>query len=350
MGVRSRLAARRVGAMNAVNRVVLLSHVDMEPHFLSLKNMDGILYSVLQLPFATVSRPRLLAAAVALLAAGVALHADPAADFRSAVYQYDRARTPSDFQTVVALLRRAIAQSDHDSRQLTIRTDQSSVFLAYRPHAYLAAALARLGQCDEAREHLKLSLKDAGERNVDGNVLKLARVTCPEPPPQSIIATSTQAPRPPAVTATQPVVVPVDPFASLKDDLKAKLAEAQRVAGRRLPGNPPLTPRARRAQTALASAISAAGLPQTDAAAFRTVISALSKARDEYSDALDNLPPPALANALAAYAKGEYESTLQLLGGLNARPPFDAQVVLLRAAAGYMRAVSFGDKKPESKV
>lgn len=292
-----------------------------------------------------------LAAVLFLVAAGVALHADPAADFRKAVYQYDRARTPNDLQAVVALLRNAIAANGVDSSPKTIRTEQTSVFLSYRPHAYLAAALARLGRCEDARKEWEASRKQAGEGNLEAKVLKEARDTCPKPPLVAVVDTATQP-----VTSTTHAVVPPPPpptgepdLTGLQRTLKTAMEDAQRLLDSSPNGL--LTPRARRAQEALAAARWAeASSPSRTEETLRRAISTLTELTKTCDTALSNLPPQPLADAITAYVKGDYAGALRLLPQNNVRPPYDAQVALLRAAARYMQAAARGDSNPERLV
>ena len=290
-----------------------------------------------------------LAAVLFLVAAGAALHADPAADFRKAVYQYDRARTPKDLQAVVTLLRNAIGQNGRDSAAKTIRTEQSSVFLSYRPHAYLAAALARLGQCEEARREWDASRIQAGEANLEAKVLKDARDTCPKPPlvaekpPTGPVAPTGTVLPPPTPPAQEP------DLAGLRRTLQTAISDAQRVLG--ATPNGLITPRARRAQEALAGALRAeVSSPSQTEETLHRAISTLTDLTKACDAARSNLPPQTLADAINAYVKGDYAATLRLLPQNNVRPPYDAQVALLRAAARYMQAAASGDSKPERLV
>jgi hypothetical protein len=301
---------------------------------------DGV---SLQSFFTTVTRlPRLIVALV-LVAASTTVRGDPANDdFEEAVFLYNR---NVNLQRVVALLRKAISEKGQESDVLNVPTRQQAVFLSYRPHAYLAAALARLGNCEEARTELNLATP-AGERNIDPKVLQVARKTCPpvveQPKPQPPTV------KPPVTGTTAPLLTTsiVDPLDALRNDLKGKLLEAQRVAA--LAVNAPLTPRTQRAKDTLARAIMAAlSTPPQSEPVIRNLTTSLMNATTAYDAAIKNLPPPQLASAIDTYVKGDYDGTLRILGALNARPPYDAQVVLLRAASRFMQAAAAGDKRPE---
>ena len=307
------------------------------------------------------------------------LHADYRAEFRNGVRAYNKGR----WSETADSMRKAIAESGRESAE---RINISGTwYVAYMPHFYLGVALAKLGRCDEARPELAASEAQGIVQKFEYATLRVTRDGCglaPQPQPltasstpvkplteppsrtpiaTATIATDTRAPQPvaPPLTASSAGVTPApqpvgpqsvpsalpagDALTASKRSLQSNVDDVRRL----LAANQSSTPRARDARTKLSNALATASraLTSSSPATIALASNSLTASLNDYRGALGSLPPRTLADAINAYAGGDYGRAIKLLDGTNASDGvYRGQIALFRAAARYSQYVMAGER------
>ncbi len=237
----------------------------------------------------SVSHTRPLAVAILLLGA-VALRADYRSDFRNGIRAYSK----KDWPATIDSMRKAIAQNSTESTERIIIS--GTWYVAYTPHFYLGVALAESKRCDEARPELAKSEAQGIIQKFEAVALKKTRDACGPAPQLTPPLTASAAPA--TTTTTQ---------------------SAETHAPATAP--PPVT--------ATIAAVSTQPAPQTTSSAS----AAASRPQ----------PPVNLAEAVRAYARGEYQRAITLLAASTTNERvYKAQVALFRGASRYSQFLAAG--------
>jgi hypothetical protein len=130
-------------------------------------------------------------------------------------------------------------------------------------------------------------------------------------------------------------------LAAAKRSLQSNVDEARRL----IATNQASSPRVRDARTKLSAALTTASSALTTSSPTTVALAAnsLSVSLNAYRDALGTVPPSGLADAIRAYAVGDYDRAISLLDRTKAPAGvYSGQIALFRAASRYAQYVKTG--------
>ncbi len=192
-------------------------------------------------------------------------------------------------------MRKAIKQNPNESAERIIIS--GGWYVPYTPHFYLAVALAESNRCEEARSELAASEAQGFIQKFEAVTLKKTHIKCPTPPP--VIVTASAGPPPTEPGSPGPIGV-----------------TGTGTIGTTSTGTTTATQQPPVGSTGSTGSTTSPSRPQ---------------------------PPLNLAEAVRAYARGEYPRALSLLASSSTNDRvYKAQVALLRGASRYSQFLAAG--------